>query len=184
QPDKPSILHRTIPNRVMEWIFISAVAAFLVVLLLPTCSHVVGPSQATQDLSNIHQLLLAIISYAVDHDEYLPPSVLVIEDYLGTDSDHVFRSPFDDETVLVFDDTPDPGWYSYGSYIFLSAKGLRINDVTLAADLILVYRTPRPGSDHYLVGFLDGSAQVMSSEDFTKLMDQQGSLVRPLDDED
>ncbi|MEM9346695.1 MAG: hypothetical protein AAGB26_08755 [Planctomycetota bacterium] len=182
QPDKPSILRRAIPSRVMVWIFISAVIAFLVVILLPTCSRVVGPSQVTQDLSNIRQLLVAITSYSVDHDEHLPLNMLVIEDYLGTDSDHLFRSPLDDEAALIFDETPDPGWYSYGSYIFLSADGLRVDDVTRAAEFILVYRTPRPSSDQYLVGFLDGSAQVMSSEDFAKRMDQQGGLVQPSDD--
>ncbi|MEO0474377.1 MAG: hypothetical protein AAF085_00210 [Planctomycetota bacterium] len=174
QTEKPPAQHRPLPGWAGEMIFIALVLLVLIILLLPTCTTR-GPQKVVQDLSNIHQVLIAISAYAIDNNNQLPEHIKLLSDYgLGRE---VFASPFDLDESLAFDDNTELGWYQYGSYRFLSAEHIKIDDVKKAADFILVYRTPRPDSDSYIVGFLDGHVESISSEDFAKRMDLQGGLV-------
>ena len=169
---KPPVLHRPIPNRAMEWILIVLVIAVLIFILLPTCSTTRGPHRQVQDRSNINQSINAIVAYATDNDGQLPAHVKLLEEYgLGGE---LFISPFDHRPSLVFEDGPEQGWYAYGSYWFLSHDAISIEDDN---DIMLVYRTPRPDSDYYLVGFLDGRVETMTSDEFKALMKQQEALL-------
>ena len=179
-PEQPSILHRTIPKRAMEIILVVLIILVLVFVLVPTCATQPGPAKTTQDLSNIRQAIISIYAYTIDNNNQLPTHVMLLEDY-GLVRE-VLISPFDLEESLVFDQNAEPGWYQYGSYRFLSAEHININEVESPSEFILVYRTPRADSDFYLVGFLDGHAEVLTSDEFKLLMQWQGGLIQPSDE--
>lgn len=171
-----SILHRVIPNRVMEWLFIGLATAVFIVVVIPVCAPHGHPHQGIHDLSNLRQAVMGIVSYAIDNDDQLPAHIKDAEVYIGNED--IFLSPYDHEESLVFEKAPKPGWYQHGSYWFLSANGLSIGDVKQPDTFMLAYRTPRPDHDAYLVGFLDGHAEELTREAFHLLMKQQGALLK------
>ena len=179
QNDKPSLLHRPIPNRVMEWLLIGLLLCIaLFVLITPVCTPHTHPLWI-QDHSNIKQIVIALQAYATDHDNRLPTTMVDLHDYLGPGSDELFRSRYDHEDQLVFDDTPEPGWYAYGSYWFRAEATLSLEDVTETDRFILAYRTPRTDHDMYVVGFREGGTMMMSRDEFKALMQEQGGFVNP-----
>lgn len=177
QPDSTPLLHRPISNRGMEILLVGLILALIVLIGLPMCAHRGGHPAWLQDLSNIRQAMVCLTAYAVDHDGRYPAHFKLAEEYVS--NDQMLRSPYDHQESLVFDDTVRAGWYPYGSYWFLSAEGLAMEHAEQADKVILAYRTPRLDHDFYIVGFADGHAEVMSSEDFKQLKDQQDTLIRP-----
>ena len=171
-----SIPYRAIPNRAMEWLFIGLATAVFIVVVIPVCAPRGHPHHGLHDLTNIRQAAMSMNAYGVDNDGQLPAHIKNAEEYTG--SEDTFQSPYDHEESLVFEEAPKPGWYQHGSYWFLSAKGLLINDVKQPGTFMLAYRTPRPDHDAYIVGFLDGHAEELTSEAFHLLMKQQDALLK------
>jgi hypothetical protein len=166
KPEQPSILHRPISNRGMEILLVTfAISALIFILISPvTCSDH-GHPQWLHDLANTRQIIVTMHGFAADHGGHLPVTMLYTEDYLGDED--VFHSRYDHEASLVFDETPEPGWYQYGSYWFLSEPGLTIYAED-ADEIMLAYRTPRMDHEYYIVGFLDGSAETLTIDAFEK----------------
>ncbi|MBX2852776.1 MAG: hypothetical protein KTR15_13660 [Phycisphaeraceae bacterium] len=177
--EKTSILHRPISNRAMEIILVLlliAIAVFVVIAPTTCGSHHQHGARVAYDLSNLRQWIVQINAYAIDHDGHLPTHIKDAKDY-WVDEDF-FYSRFDHEDSVVFDETIGPGWYAYGSYWFLFVQDLMLDDIEQPDDFILVYRAPRLDHDFYCVGFLDGHAEILSSEAFAERMQRQDELIR------
>ena len=163
----------------MEWILVVTLVLFvlLVVVSPVTCGRHRHP-RWIRDVSNVRQLAVTIQAYTADHGNQPPPTMLNTRDYFGTDGDELFQSPYDHQASLVFEDTPEAGWYQYGSYWFLAADALLLDKVEQPAEFILVYRTPRLDHDMYIAGYLDGRAQVLSIDEFNQQMKRQDELLQ------
>lgn len=176
QPD--SVLRREVPSRVMEIIIVlSIILLLLFFLIVPVTWDHEHDARPVIDMSNLRQVVMAIYTYAVDHDGQLPEHILLAEEYLGDDS--CLKSLYDQEESLSFDKTVKPGWYQYGSYWFLSTDRFTIDSDVEAQSIILAYRTPRPENNYYIVGFLDGHVESMDRGAFDELMGKQEELLPP-----
>ena len=163
----------------MEVLLVVLIAAMLILIGAPMfTSH--GHPRWVQDASNIRYALISMMAYAADHHEALPLHIQLAGEY--TDYDDFLFSPYDHKESVLFDETIKPGWYQYGSYWFLSVEGLTYDTGDSAASIMLVYRTPRPEHESYVVGFMGGHVESLSSEEFAERMKQQEGLIQQPED--
>lgn len=174
----PSNPTRKLPSRVLGVILVALLLAFLLWLFIPAFTTPLGPVNTTQDLSNIKQIMNSVIAYAIDNEGQLPEHIDLLSEYLG--SDECLISPFDDsDTIPLEVEHSSPNiWYRYGSYWFSPAIGVKFESIESNDRYIFVYREPRPDSDHFIVGFLDGHTEMMEKSAFANLMAEQKKFIR------
>ncbi len=183
QTEKPSILFRPIiSNRITEvFVIVSLIAVAISILFMPrSCGHdYEQAAKEARDMSHLKMAVTVIWTYAAEN-EARPPAHIQLAKEFGLEAE-MLVSPHDQDNTLVYEDDPEPGWYQYGSYWFLSAEHANLEAIEKAPEFILVYRTPRADSEFYLVGHLDGSVSSISSEDFAQRMYRQGELINQLE---
>jgi prepilin-type N-terminal cleavage/methylation domain-containing protein/prepilin-type processing-associated H-X9-DG protein len=67
----------------IELLVVIAIIAILSALLTPAVRDALERGRAAVCLSNLHQIALALHGYMVDHDEYTPPYVELLNDPVG-----------------------------------------------------------------------------------------------------
>lgn len=121
--------------------------------------HVPPPGARDQSMANIRQLLIAILMYAQDHDQQMPPieNLAALKGILNM-PEAIWRHPMEG--------------MSYAVNVNLSNKAL--GNFDQPNEVIVIYEpTPWPDGMH-VVGYLDGHVETMRDERWQELRARAG----------
>lgn len=131
----------------IEMIVVLAVIAIMMSLVYPAYTRISERAKAAKDMSNLHQIGLAMQTYLNDKDQILPASTtwpgkaaspVLYPNYVGN-STRVFQSPFDRRPLSEANDGSAPVSYSINTNIYakLGANPNMLNVVSPVATFLM-----------------------------------------------
>jgi len=130
----------------IELLVVIAIIAILAAILFPVFAKAREKARQSSCLSNVKQIMLAVLQYAQDYDETLPPGALATPGPSDADDWYDLLTPYMKSTqILVCPSvraTPSYGWnyqefgYYYGS--FGTGWATQLGQITSPATTILI----------------------------------------------
>lgn len=149
-----------------ELLLVILIIALLVGILIPTPHSSHPASKSVLDLANLRQIGIALVCYAEDNDDLLPPHPRDIEEYFGDPSylSRVYLNPYqEDDAVLDRGDSLGPA-LRYGGYVFLNL-GSDLEEMEKPKDVILAYTAKVSHKQtNRNVLFADGHAEIWDEQ--------------------
>lgn len=172
------------PNRTLQIAANTLLGASLLFAMAVVILPIIAPGghdpRPVQDLSNIRQILICLISYELDEGK-LPAHVHEVHEYTAVNNPaELFVSVYDSNDQALNPSADTTRWYTYGSFWFYPTAGLSFEDITEPSHFVLLYRTPRKESDYYIAGFADGHVESMDEESLLMHIQDQHLLIHRL----
>ena len=140
---------------IIELIIVLAVIAVMMSFVYPMYTGATERAKATKDMSNLHQIAIAVQTYLNDNDQILPATTtwpgtsatpVLYSKYIATRK--VFQSPFDKRPSLETDLAPVS--YSINTNMFAASPGINrkiLNVVSPSSTFLMAPKyTGNPGS--------------------------------------
>ncbi|MFW6336055.1 MAG: hypothetical protein ACOC3G_02875 [Phycisphaeraceae bacterium] len=165
------------------WSYSSSVAPLSVGIMLPAMGAARQSARQSVSMSNLRQIVIAVMTYSADHNETLPPDLASLEAYMPLKE--VLRSPSAPDAAMV--DALDEGqnvqqrkvedtrrWSSY----VLIPWNLSLNDIEQPSELVVAFEKPHHAADpqRLPVAFLDGHVEMLHRDEADRTLRAQSGV--------